>query len=134
MPAADHGMGHNEPDVAHATTQETADMTTHIANRNIVSTAALRVASAPSVLAGSVRVLVGTSQPRQRVEADVKTTTRTDVEISERLLEMDTLRLLALETLSDGVWVTRMDGELIYSNAAAQAMQPLHWSRGNKHG
>lgn len=106
-----------------------------IATANLISnaTASARTLSATAV-AGSTRHLVGTLQPRQRTENGMKTTINSDVEFSERLLESDTLRLLALEMLGDGVWVTRMSGEVVFSNAAAQAMQPLCWWCAGKSG
>ncbi len=62
----------------------------------------------------------------------MKTTTRPELGGSERLIESDTLRLLAMETLSDGIWITRMDGSSVYRNAAASAMESLRWWRGGR--
>lgn len=40
-----------------------------------------------------------------------------------------TLRMNALESLSDGVWIADLDGEVLYRNAAAASMESMYWSR-----
>jgi len=91
--------------------------------------------SLPAIAAGSPLHLVGTLTPRPKVEAAMKTSpTRTDSGASDSLIAADTLRLLALETLHDGIWVAQMDGVVTYRNAAAEAMGALRWWRDGKSG
>src|SRR5688572_20485691 len=86
-----------------------------------------------AITGGGARQLVGTFSSRSMVEADMKTSpSRTDNGTSESLIEEDTLRLLALETLHDGIWIARMDGVLTYRNAAAEVMSAMRWWRDGK--
>ena len=39
------------------------------------------------------------------------------------------LRMNALESLADGIWVADLDGEILYRNAAAGVMEGMYWSR-----
>ena len=39
------------------------------------------------------------------------------------------LQLAALESLNDGVWISEMDGAVLYRNAAAATMEQMYWSR-----
>ncbi len=39
------------------------------------------------------------------------------------------LRMNALESLADGIWVADLDGEILYRNAAAGIMEGMYWSR-----
>jgi two-component system, NtrC family, sensor kinase len=81
---------------------------------------------------GSAAALMRLSTSQAFAEGAMKTVTVSDGDSTERLVEADMLRLLALETLSDGVWVTRMDGKSIYRNAAADAMESQRWWRRGK--
>ncbi len=40
------------------------------------------------------------------------------------------LRLATLELLDDGVWISETDGNVIYRNVAAAAMEQMYWSHG----
>jgi two-component system, NtrC family, sensor kinase len=40
------------------------------------------------------------------------------------------MQLAALEALNDGVWISEMDGSVVYRNAAAAAMEQMYWSSG----
>jgi len=42
---------------------------------------------------------------------------------------IQSLRMSALESLSDGIWVAGLDGEILYRNAAAVTMEGMYWSR-----
>lgn len=44
------------------------------------------------------------------------------------------LRLQVLDMLSDGIWITEIDGEVLYRNAAGAAMEKLYWSRAGRVG
>lgn len=39
------------------------------------------------------------------------------------------LRMNALESLADGIWVADLDGEILYRNTAAGIMEGMYWSR-----
>ena len=39
------------------------------------------------------------------------------------------LRMNALESLADGIWVSDLAGEILYRNAAAAIMESMYWSR-----
>ncbi len=39
------------------------------------------------------------------------------------------LRMNALESLTDGIWIADLDGEILYRNAAAVIMESMYWSR-----
>lgn len=40
------------------------------------------------------------------------------------------LRLATLELLDDGIWISESDGDVLYRNAAAAAMEQMYWSHG----
>ena len=42
------------------------------------------------------------------------------------------LRMSALETLADGVWVADLAGEILYRNFAASVMEQMYWSRSGR--
>lgn len=44
------------------------------------------------------------------------------------------MRLLALETLVDGIWITDINGEIFYRNAAGAKMECMVWSRNGQAG
>jgi two-component system NtrC family sensor kinase len=71
--------------------------------------------------------LVRISGTQTSAEAAMKTSTRADSTAAGNLVETDMMRLLALETLNDGVWVTTMAGVPTYRNAAASAMESARW-------
>jgi len=39
------------------------------------------------------------------------------------------MRMNALESLTDGIWVADLEGEILYRNAAAAVMESMYWSR-----
>lgn len=39
------------------------------------------------------------------------------------------LRMNALESLADGIWVSDLEGEILYRNTAAAIMESMYWSR-----
>ena len=44
------------------------------------------------------------------------------------------LRLATLESLNDGVWISERDGNMLYRNAVAAAMERMYWSHGGQVG
>lgn len=43
---------------------------------------------------------------------------------------VNNLQLSALESLHDGIWISEVDGTVVYRNASAAAMEQMYWSRG----
>jgi signal transduction histidine kinase len=43
---------------------------------------------------------------------------------------VNNLKLSALESLHDGIWLSEIDGTVVYRNAAGAAMERMYWSRG----
>jgi len=83
--------------------------------------------------AGQVPLAVSSLTPAARKLSEVR---MEDVIAAPDLcaLEPDVLRRAALETLIDGVWVLTIDGTIVYRNAAAAAMENLHWQRAGRIG
>jgi len=50
-------------------------------------------------------------------------------ENDESTLFIRDLRLVTLDLLDDGIWISDLDGAVLYRNAAATAMEQMYWSR-----
>jgi two-component system, NtrC family, sensor kinase len=86
-----------------------------------------------AITGGGARPQVGISIPRPQVNADMNTSLlHTELGVTGPTGELDLLRMQALEMLDDGIWITQMDGNLVYRNAAAGAMEPMCWWRAGK--